>query len=110
MDKPAEQRLLEIARCVVEAAVRGEPIPELEEYHHDRQGHQVGLNRLGLSVELGHQNVGRGVRGVRRDEEGAEPFLGRLQSHRGGEGRLSDAAFPAEEEHLPVEHPPVLGH
>ncbi|MEW6357977.1 MAG: AmmeMemoRadiSam system protein A [Planctomycetota bacterium] len=40
MDKSAEQRLLEIARSVVEAAVRGKPIPQFEENHPDLQGHQ----------------------------------------------------------------------
>jgi len=40
MDKAAEQRLLEIARSVVEAAVRGESIPQFDEDHPDLQGHQ----------------------------------------------------------------------
>jgi len=40
MDKAAEKRLLEIARQVVEAAVKGEPIPKFKETHPDLQGHQ----------------------------------------------------------------------
>lgn len=40
MEKEAEQRLLEIARGVVEAAVKGETIPTFEEDHPDLQGHQ----------------------------------------------------------------------
>jgi len=40
MEKEAEQRLLEIARSVVTAAVKGESIPTFEEDHADLQGHQ----------------------------------------------------------------------
>jgi len=40
MDRAAEEKLLEIARKVVEAAVKGEPIPQFEVDHPELQQHQ----------------------------------------------------------------------
>jgi hypothetical protein len=56
---------------------------------HIGRGHAVGVGKLGLEFELGPQQIGRGVLGLRAWGAGTELEQGYGQSHTAGNQQIS---------------------